>query len=153
MRFKIDNFIVKTTTKIIELDEKIIAPSKVSYGGKPEEYKIKNKTKEVIIFDSLFFLENEEEKYYNVISDIFVFIDLIEILKAFNGNKLNTEKEYALSDKFTAKIAQQKGEITLKIHFTNYSNSLYLDKFECSTLAAKFSKILQRCEVWQESEV
>lgn len=153
MQFKIDNFIIKTSSKIIELNEQIVIPSKISYSGKPEEYKFKNKTKEITIFKSLFFLEKEEKKYYSVISDIFVFIDLIEVLKAFNGNKLNTEKEYNLSDKFTAKIAQKDGNINLKIHFTNFSRSLHLDKFECSSLAAKFSKILNRCEVWQESEV
>jgi len=153
MRFIIDDFIIITDTKIIELDEKIITPTKVSYNNKPENYISKHKTKEITVFESLFFFEDENKKHYIVISDLFVFIDLVEILRAFNGNKLNTEKEYNLSDKFTAKIAQHKRDITLKIHFKNFSNSLYLDKFECSSLAAKFSKILQRCEAWQELEV
>ena len=152
MRFKIDDFVVKTDTKIIELNEKIIAPTKVSYNKKPEDYEVKFKTKEITIFDSLLYIEKEDKKYYSVIQDTFVFIDLIEILKAFSNNKLNTKIEYNLSDKFTAKIAQKDGDITLKIHFKNFSNSLYLDKFKCSSLSAKFTKILQRCEAWQESE-
>lgn len=160
MQFKIDDFIVRTDTEIIQLEEKIITPTKLSYNKKPEEYKIKNKTKEITVFHHLSYLEKNDKKYYSVISDLFVFIDLIEVLKAFNSNKLNTNKKYNLSDKFTAEIAQDKRDIAqdkrdinLKIHFKNYSNSLYLDKFECSSLASKFSKILSRCEVWQESEV
>lgn len=153
MRFEIDDFIVSTDSKIVELSEQIIVPIKLSYNKKPEEFAIKNKTKEITVFSNLYFFEKEEEAYYSVITDMFVFIDLVEILKAFSSNKLDTKKEYNLSDRFTAKIAQKNGNISLKIHFKNYSNSLYLDKFESSSLAAKFTKIIQRCEAWQESEV
>jgi len=149
---KFNDFIVQIESKTIETDEKIIAPVELErYSSKPK-MGWKYKTKEITIFDSLAFKNKADKKYYVVISDIFVFIDLVEILKAFNGNKLNTEKEYKISDKFTAKTAQKNGDMYLKIRFKNYSNSLFLDKFECSSLAAKFSKILNRCEVWQELE-
>jgi len=151
MRFYIDDFIVYTNKKAETLGEQIIVPTSIR-SGKPSKYEWRDKTRDFTAFNSLSFLEKEEKKYYYVISDVFVFIDLIEVLKAFSGNKLNTEKEYNLSNKFTAKIAQKDGDITLKIHFKNYSNSLYLDKFECSSLAAKFSKILQKCEPWQKQE-
>jgi len=134
----------------MELSEQIFVPTQIGYNGKPEKFISKNKTKEMTIFDSLLFYENRDEKYYNVINDMFVFIDLIEVLKAFTGKKLQQEKEYSFSDKFTAKITQKDKNIYLKIHFKNYSNFLFLDKFECSSLAAKFSKILQKCEPWQE---
>jgi len=104
------------------------------------------------IFIGLNFKEEKDGKYYRVITDIFVFIDLIEILKAFAGNKLNINKIYNLSDVFTATIVQKNAEKFLRIHFKNYSNSLHLCKFKCSALAAKFQKIIQRCEVWQELE-
>ncbi len=152
MMLKFNDFIVKIDSRIIELDEKIIAPIELDkYNHKPK-MGWKNKTKEITIFGSLLFLENKDKKYYQVISDIFVFIDLIEVLKGYGGKRLEPKKEYNFSDKFTAKTVQKNGETFLKIHFKNYSNSLYLDKFECSSLAAKFSKILQRCEVWQELE-
>ena len=153
MTFEIDDFILATDIKIVELEEQIIAPTKLSYNNKPEENRIKNKTKEITVFHHLLYLEKNDKKYHSVIDDIFVFIDLIEVLKAHNGNKLDTEKEYSFSNAFTAKISRKKRNFTLEIHFKNHSNSLFLDKFECSSLAAKFSKILQRCEPWQEQEV
>jgi len=150
MTFKFNDFIVQTESKIIELDEQIIAPISIdSYSSKPK-MGWKYKTKEITIF-KLCAIKNNEQ-YYAVIFDIFIFIDFIEILKAFSGNKLNTSKEYHISNKFTARTAQKDGDMYLKIHFTNYSTNLYLDKFECSSLSAKFSKILQRCEAWQESD-
>jgi len=122
------------------------------YTSKKAEKTKEQKIKEFSVFNGLNFLEKKDKKYYRVISDIFVFIDLIEILKAFNNNKLNTNKVYKIADSFTAETVQKNGEFYLKIYFKNYSYSLFLDKFECSSLAAKFSKILQRCEVWQEQE-
>ena len=151
MTFKIDNFIVKTENKTLYLDEKIPKPQSIEK-GRTTDFKWKHKTKEITVFSLLSLFENKEQKYYRVLNDIFVFIDLIEVLKAHNGNKLDTEKEYNFSNVFTAKISRKDGNFTLKIHFKNYSNSLFLDKFECSSLAAKFSKILQRCEAWQEQD-
>lgn len=153
MEFKIGDFIVFTEQKIIELEETYFKPTKLNYQKtKVEEYQEVYKTKEITIFEGLNLLEKKDNKYYRVISDIFFFIDLIEILKAFSSNKLDTTKIYQISDLFTAKIAQKDGNISLSIYFTNYSYNLYLDKFECSSLAAKFGKILQRVEAWQESE-
>ena len=152
MIFKFNDFIIQVESKITETNEKVIAPIGLEkYSSKPI-MGWKYRTREITIFDSLAFKNKGDKKYYAVISDIFVFIELIEILKAFNGNKLNISKEYNISGKFTAKTTQKDSEIFLKIHFKNYSNSLFLDKFECSSLAAKFTKILNRCEAWQEQE-
>jgi hypothetical protein len=153
MKFKIGDFIVFTEQKIIELEETYFKPIKLNYQKtKIEEYQEAKKTKEITVFRGLSLLEKYDNKHYQVISDLFDFIDLIEILKAFSANKLDTTKIYQISDLFTAKIAQKDGNISLSIYFTNYSFNLYLDKFECSSLAAKFGKILQRVEAWQEQD-
>jgi len=149
MKFKIGDFIVYTEKKTEELSEQIAVPTKLS-SGKPSEYKWQYKTRDIMVFDGLNFLEKKDGKYYRVITDLFEFIDLIELLKAFTGNKLDTSKTYQIGDSFTAKTAQKDGNISLSIHFKNYSYKLYLDKFECASYAAKFGKILQRCEAWQE---
>ena len=154
MTFKIDDFIIHLERKKEIFKNNLVSkPKKLSYSqSKIELYELVPRTRDFTVFSHLNFREERDGKYYSVITDIFVFIDLVEVLKAFSGNKLNIKKEYNLSNKFTAKITQKDGNITLKIHFKNYSNSLYLDKFECSSLAAKFSKILQKCEPWQELE-
>jgi len=149
MLYKFNNFQIKTEKKTELLKEKIAAAQTIE-NDKPKNFEWEHKTREFTAFKSLAFLETDREKYYDVINDIFVFIDLVEILKAFSSNKLNTNKTYKIANSFTAKTAQKNGDFYLKIHFTHYSNSLYLDKFECNSLAAKFSKILQRCEPWQE---
>jgi len=156
MKFKIDDFIIYLEKKkeIFDENDLVSKPKKLSYSkSKIELYELVPRSRDFTVFSHLNFREERDGKYYSVISDVFVFIDFVEVLKAFSGNKLNTEKEYNLSNKFTAKITQKDKNIYLKIHFKNYSNSLFLDKFECSSLAAKFSKILQKCEPWQESEV
>lgn len=152
MYFRIGDFIVETDKKKEILDEVVIFPTKINSYNKPSDYKIQNKTREFSVFKSLSLLEIEDGEYYRVLDNIFDFIDLIELLKAFNGNKLDTSKTYNINNKFEAKTAQKKGNISLSIHFKNYSYNLYLDKFECASLAAKFSKILSRCEVWEETE-
>lgn len=152
MKFKIGNFIVSTEKKTEELSEQIAVPTDLK-NGRPSDYKWEFKTRDITVFSGLNFLNEGDGKYYRVISDLFDFIDLIEILRAFSSNKLDTKKVYEINNSFTAKTAQKNDKVSLKIHFTNYSNSLFLDKFECSLLAAKFSKILQKCEPWQESEV
>lgn len=151
MRFKIGDFIVYTEKKIEELQETYQKPIFESrYSKKPDRYIEAHKTREFVVFSGLNLLEKSDKKYYRVISDLFDFIDLIEILKAFTGNKLDTEKIYNVNDNFTAKVAQKNKKTSLSLHFKNYSYNLYLDKFECSSLAAKFSKILTKCEPWQE---
>jgi len=149
MQFDIGDFRVHTERKTEQLNDKIVVPTSLK-SGKPSEYTWEYKTRDITVFDGLNLLEKKDNKYYRVISDLFDFIDLIEILKTFNGNKLDTGKEYQVNDSFTAKTASKDSKMSLKIHFKNYSYSLFLDKFECSSLAAKFGKILQRCEAWQE---
>ena len=151
MQFDIGDFRVYTDKETEQLNEQIAVPTSLK-SGKPSEYKWQHKKREITVFSWLNLLEKKDGKHYRVISDLFDFIDLIELLKSFTSNKLDTDKEYKIKDLFTAKTAQKNSKMSLKIHFKNYSYSLYLDKFECSSLAAKFSKILQRCEVWQESE-
>jgi hypothetical protein len=151
MEFKFNNFIVFTKKESEQLDDRIAVPTKLK-NGKPSEYSFQYKIKEFTIFNDLYLIEKKDGKYYRVINDLFNFIDFIEILKAFSGNKLDTEKEYKLGKSFTAKTAQKNGKMSLRVHFTNYSYDLFLDKFECSSLASKFQKILSRCEAWQEQD-
>ena len=150
MKFKIGDFIVYTEKVTEELSEKIAVATDVSHSGKPSEYKMRCKTRDLTIFEQLDFLEKKDNTYYRVITDLFEFIDLIELLKAYTSNKLDTSKTYRIGKSFTAKIAQKNSNMCLSIYFTNYSDDLKLDKFECSALAAKFGKILQRCEAWAE---
>lgn len=149
MKFKIGDFIVYTEKTTEELSELIIVPTGLN-SGKPSEYERRYKTRDLTIFQRLDLLEKKDGEYYRVISDLFEFIDLIEVLKGFNSNKLDTSKTYRIGDSFTAKTAQKNGNMCLSIYFTYYTYKLHLDKFECSSLAAKFSKILQRCEAWEE---
>jgi len=151
MQFNIGNFKVCTEKRTDQLSDQIAVPTSLS-NGKPSKYRWEYKTRDFTVFNGLYLIENKDGKYYRVISNLFDFIDLIELLKSFNGNKLDTDKEYNINDYFTAKTVSKNGKISLKIHFKNYSYSLFLDKFECSSLAAKFGKILQRCEAWQELE-
>jgi len=148
MKFKINNFIVKITKRKETLKQMMTEPLKLSYNkSKIEEYKLVNRTREFTVFDNLILLEKNDNTYYQVINDVFDFIDMIEILKAYNSKKLDSDKEYKINNKFTAKVVQKNQKTSLKLHFKDYSYSLYLDKFDCSSLAAKFSKILQKCEV------
>jgi hypothetical protein len=149
--FKIGDFIVLTEKRTEKSSEQIAVPTNLE-AGKPSEYKWKYKTREITVFKKLNLLDKTDGEYYQVISDLFDFIDLIELLKAFNGNKLDTNKQYKISDRFTALTASKNGKMSLRILFAGYTYSLYLDKFECSSLAAKFGKILQKCEAWQELE-
>ena len=152
MQFDIGEFRLHTEKKIEQLSEQIAVPTSIK-SGKPNEYKWQYKTREITVFSRLNLLEEKEGIYYQVIDDIFEVIDLIELLKAFSSNKLDTTKTYKIGNSFTAKTASKNGNMSLSILFAGYSYKLYLDKFECSSLAAKFGKILQRCEVWQEREV
>ena len=155
MRFDIGDFRVYTKKEVEELYETYLKPVikpdfDSQYIKKSDKYIEVNKTREFTVFDGLNLLEKKDDKYYRVISDLFDFIDLIEILKAFAANKLDTEKIYNINNKFTAKVAQKDKKTSLSLHFKNYSYKLYLDKFECSSLAAKFSKILSKCEAFQD---
>ena len=149
MEFKINNFIVYTDREKEELNEQIAVPTKIK-NNKPSEYEWEYKTRDLTVFKGLLLLEKRDGRHYSVINDLFDFIDLIELLKAFSSKKLDVEKEYNINNKAAVKITQKDGKKYLSIHFTNYSYILYLDKFECTSYAAKFSKILSRCEAWQE---
>jgi len=149
MKFKIDDFIVYTSKETEQLDERIAVPTKLE-NEKPSNYKWKYKIRDLTVFKGLLLLEKRDGQHYSVITDLFDFIDLIELLKAFSSKKLDIEKEYNINNRAIVKIAQKDGKKYLSIHFKNYSYILYLDKFECTSYAAKFSKILQRCEAWQE---
>ena len=151
MVFDIGDFRVYTKKESEKLNETYYKPI-FKYSSKPDGYEEVYKYREFTIFDKLNLLEKRDNEYHRVINDIFDFIDLIEMLKGFAGNKLTTDKTYNVNDKFEAKIVTKNKKISLALHFKNYSYNLYLDKFECSSLAAKFSKILSRCEVWQEQE-
>ena len=128
MEFKFNNFIVYTKQKTVLLEEKIAAPQKIER-GKTTNFEWENKTKEITIFDALDLLDKKEGEYYRVINDLFDFIDLVEILKAHAGNKLDIEKEYKFN-KFFAKFAQKDRKKYISIHFKNYSYKLYFDQFE-----------------------
>ena len=151
MQFNIGDFRVYTEKKTELLSDKIAVPTKLN-NGKPSEYTWEHKSRDLIVFDRLNLLEKDDGKYYKVIDNLFDFIDLIELLKGYISNKLETKKEYSINDHFTAEVVSHDGKTRLKIHFKNYSYSLFLDKFECSSLAAKFGKILQRCEAWEDCQ-
>jgi len=152
MRFDIGDFRVYTKKEFEILEETYFKPVFKYNLSRPDGYEEIHKYREFTIFEGLNLLEKKDNKYYRVIDNIFDFIDLIEILKAFSGNKLSTDKIYRINDKFEAKIVTKNKIISLFLYFKNYSYGLFLDKFECSSLAAKFLKILSRCEVWQEQD-
>jgi len=147
MRFEIGDFAVKIEKKVEYLEDKVAVPKEIKL-GRPAGFKLINKKRHLTVFDGLGLFDAESDYHVQVIYNLFDFIDLIEVLKAFNSNKLDTNKEYNINNKFTAKIAKKDEKITLKLQFENHPNIIYLDKFECSSLAAKFSKILQKCEAW-----
>ncbi len=152
--YKIDDFFLKTEVKKEIFEEKTTLPIKLSYQKtKVEEYELLNQFRRYTAFKSLSYRESDSE-HYQVIDDLLDMIELVEMLKSFNGNKLNVHKAYT-NPKFSAKVViQEKEEPYLSIIFTNFDRSLNLDKFECAALAAKFSKILQKCEIepWQEQD-
>ena len=149
MKFQINDFLVFITNKTEKLSQEIGTVTLVNSGK--NQYSMKPKEREFHVFDTLKLIEKENNgEYYVVIKNVFDFIDLIEILKAFSNNKLDTQKEYSINNCFKAKIVQKDGNISLRIQFQNHSSILYYDKFESISLAAKFSKILQKCEAWQE---
>ncbi len=158
MDFKINDFLVRTEKKEEESYQKIF--DKSSNRNIDSNYKWQKKIREFTVFNILAIRSKKDNQYNKIISNLFNFIDFIEILKAFNNNKLNADKEYQIGNSLIAKIAtrttkttkttDKKEEISLSIHFIYLPDILYFDKFECSSLAAKFSKILSRCEAWQE---
>lgn len=153
MRYEIGNFIVYVD-KCEETDyrKRIAVPTEIK-NGEPANYKWKYRTRKFITFNRLEIFNKVTQGYTEVTSDIFTFIDLIEILRAFATNKLIAGKMYQISNSFAARLVRKDGNIILGIHFEGLLYTLFFDKFECSSLASKFSKILQRCEVRQEQGV
>ena len=141
MKFNFNDFtvIAKQKNKIYS-DEKIAIPTEIK-NGKPHNYEIKHKTKTYSIFTSVIYKNDV------FIDDIFDFIDLVEILKAFSSNKLNPDKKYKFNN-FDAKLTKQKNVFYLHFEIKE-EHKLYLDKFEATALAAKFSKILQKLDIFQ----
>jgi predicted P-loop ATPase/GTPase len=148
--------IVVTEQKTIELDEEIIVPTKIGGYNKPSDYEFRHKTREFSVFSGFYIYDSFHEKYCKVIDDLFMIIDLVELLKAFNGNKLDANKDYYEIVDFEntilckAEVVSKDGKISLRVWFEKLKESFYIDKFECSSLAAKLTKILQKCEAWQE---
>ncbi len=95
-------------------------------------------------------LQIENEKIFtSVTKDLFELIDLIEIMRAFTNNKLDTNKEYHLNNIFKAKFVQQDKKYYLAIQFVKTEKIFFFDKIETAIYVAKFSKIIQRCEAYQ----
>ena len=112
---------------------------KIRISRKPQEKKT--------FFSALALFSPADDTHYIVIKDQIDLIFLIEILKAFANNKLNTSKTYEYKDIFTAKTVQKNGVISLSLHFTNFP-PLYLDKFECNAIASSFQRVLSQCAIW-----
>jgi hypothetical protein len=107
---------------------------------KPNNYKIDNDYRNYNKF--IYFSYNN-----NVLTkDIFDLIEFAEVLKAFNGNKMDTSRLYDFSF-FTAKIKSEDQKVTLSIMIKSFSNLYFkFDKLEAQILAAKISKVLSKLE-------
>jgi hypothetical protein len=147
--------IVVTEQKKVELDEKTAVPTEIR-SSKPSDYEFRHKTREFSVFSGFYIYDSFHENYCKVIDDLFTIIDLVELLKAFNGNKLDANKDYYEIVDFEntilckAEVVSKDGRMSLRVWFAALKESFYIDKFECSSLAAKLTKILQKCEAWQE---
>ena len=139
MIFKFNNFAVTTSAGRIQTDEQIAVPNSIS-NGKPSDYKFEYKTRQIQIFKSLYYRSKK------IVITVFDFIDFIELLKAFNSNKLNSEKTYKFST-YDAKVVSKEKIFYLCLIIPG-EKKLYLDKFEASSLAAKFGKILQKLDIF-----
>lgn len=160
MEFKFNNFRVLIEKEVITAKDKndkpIMIPkiSNVKWGKIQYKDGLVEKKQTITIFKQVDIFNKQTEKYEEVTSNVFTFIDLIEILKGFAGNKLTLNKNYKIDDSFTGKIMSNKNnipQVTLGIKFKTLPDMLFFDKFECSSLAAKFSKIFQRCKICQST--
>jgi len=86
-----------------------------------------------------------DSSYVPITTKLFDALDFIELIKAFVGNKLNTDKSYKISN-FTAEITQKK-ENFLRISF-DFGEVLFLDKFQCMKLSSKLQKVLNKVEIF-----
>jgi len=132
-------FSVEVLREKINLDEKVLVPTE--RGGK----EWKNKEKEIIVFSELCYGVEERPVIQN---NIFQLIDFIELLKAFSSNKLQQKKDYRINENIVGRIGMKNGFVTLRLDFLHY-DPIRFEKYECSALAAKLSKILSKCEPWR----
>ena len=119
MQFKIDNFII--------------------------EIEVKKESKREYYYFSIFGFSTGKG-YREISTNLFDVIDFIELLKSFIGNKLSTEKSYKIANS-SAQIKQRHKENFLHFSF-KFGNEIYLDKFECSKLAAKLQKVIQKVDIY-----
>ncbi len=141
MIIEIGNFKVITRKQIEQLNEQIIVPYEIR-NDKPANYTVNYKTREFTIFHQLSY------KDILITEDLFNFIALIEAIKGFAGNRFMDGKTYIINKNISVKMTQQNKQKYLNLKFLRYS--LYLDKLECSILSSQLSKIIQKCEAWQE---
>jgi len=142
-KIKIDDFTFFLYKKKVEqktLDQiSAIAEFNV-YDNSPKKHKRAYKSKEITTFGGMFYLG------ILILKDIFDFIALNEAIKGFAGNRYTSSKKYKITDYITANMIDSKGLKMLKL--TMNDQELLLDKLECSILSAKFSKIIQKCDLW-----
>ena len=93
MIFEINNFKIETAKKIEYLIDEILVPQNI-IKGKPAKFNWEHKTREFVFFTNLYLKEEKDNEFRCVINDVFNFIDLIEVLKAFSSKKLNIDKVY-----------------------------------------------------------
>ena len=98
MEFYFNNILENVKEICIQTGEQIAVPHSISNNGKPSDYKFEYKTRQIQIFKSLCYCSKK------IVITVFDFIDFIELLKAFNSNKLNSEKTYKFST-YAAKVA------------------------------------------------
>lgn len=147
MLYKVSEFYLLTESKTEQLSEQIAKPQKID-SGRPTNYNWEHKTRDFVMLDRLYYQK------FLMLTDLFDFIDLIELLKAFANKKLDSNKEYKMNVHYSAQIVQKNGKVSLQLSIKGAKDSLFLDCFECIKLSAKFSKILAKCEpVWHEPAV
>ena len=145
MLIKIDYFFsVDIFKEKIEIDEQIIVPTWIK-DGKPSDYVCKWKEKEITVFGGLRYGYEDRTVIEN---NLYELIDFIELLKAFSGNKLIQKKTYRINKNIEGRIVTKEGVVSLMLIFFGHEKN-YFEKYECSALAAKLSKVLSRCEPWR----
>ena len=121
-----------------------------------DEFYLEANKKEKLLFFKLFGVDNKNygkdfhsSPFKEITSDIFEFIDFIEILKAFSNKKLEKNKEYKFKN-FKASLKQKQG--ISYVYIVIRKDEFYFDKFKATTTSVKLQKLLARLEVWPEQE-
>ena len=72
----------------------------------------------------------------------------LELLGAFVGNQLNSEKEYKVmyedGSGFSGRVVKRKNTICLAIKVANEENFI-LEKYDCRVIVAKAKQVLSKC--------